>query len=58
MNKWKVRFKKLMDKEWHYCEKPFDSQKSAEFFAATIQITSPNFEAVAVEEESCQNSEK
>jgi len=51
MNKWKVRFKKLMDKEWHYCDKPFETQKAAEFFAATIQITSPNFEAVAVEED-------
>ena len=50
MKKWKVRFKKIMDKEWEYCEKPFTSQQAAEFFAATIQITAPNMEAIAVEE--------
>ncbi len=50
MKKWKVRFKKLMDKEWIYGEKPFETQAQAEFFAATIQLTQLGYEAVAVEE--------
>jgi hypothetical protein len=49
---WKVRFRKIMDKEWTECSKPFQSEQSAQFFASTIQITAPNLEAEAFEEAS------
>ena len=57
MNKWKVRFKKLMDKEWTECSKPFQSEQSAQFFATTIQITSPfPLEVEAFEKEESNGS--
>ena len=51
MKKWKVKFKKLMDKEWNYCEKPFSSLDSANFFVISIKLASTDYEA-QVEEES------
>ena len=41
MKKWKVRFKKIMDKQWTEVSKPFTSEQSAQFFAMTEQITYP-----------------
>ena len=48
---WKVRFRKNNSTEWKECEKPFQNEQSAMFFAQTIQITTPNIEAEAYEEE-------
>lgn len=41
MKEWKVRFKKIMDKEWKYTERSFKSKDAASFFCATAQILAP-----------------
>ena len=54
MKKWKVRFKKIMDKQWTEVEQPFKTEDSAMFYAASIQMVHPNFEAQV--EEICQKN--
>ena len=41
MKSWKVRFKKIMDKQWTEVSKAFQSEQSAQVFATTVQMTSP-----------------
>lgn len=51
MKEWKVRFKKLMDKQWTEVIQPFKKEDSAMFYAASIQMIHPNIEAQVYEEE-------
>ena len=54
--KYKVKFKRSSETEWNYCDKPFESYAQANFFALTVQLASPDFQAEVEEEEVCQKN--
>lgn len=47
--KYRVKFINLLTKEEHYCERPFNSRQSAEFFVQAIDATSGRFRSVIEE---------